>query len=365
MVGVNARRLLVAGALALGLVPALGAPAPAAPAQDRAGVRAAADGSIEIQLLEAPESRRGDPRALAYVVDHLHPGDTIERRFAVTNHTDTRQRVQLYAGPAEIRDGQFVGGDPGTANELTSWISTSLPFAGLAPGESTEQTLRIEVPPDASRGERYAVLWASVRSHDAGDVQMVNRVGIRIYLDVGRGGEPPSDFTIDAITPGRDDTGRPTLTAAVTNTGERALDVRGQARLRRGPGGLNAGPFDVAGGATLAPGDHGSVGLVLDRSLPAGPWRAKFVLRSGQVVHRSSATVTFPESGSGTAVAPERDDRQAESSGPGQRWWTDPWVLAGAAAALGALLLLLLLLRRRRRERPATPVAPPATGLGS
>lgn len=336
-------RLVVVGLL-------VAAATSAAPAS-AVGVRAAADGSIEIQLLEAPESRRGDPRALAYVVDHLRPGSTISRDFAVTNHTDVRQRVQLYPGPAQIRDEQFVGGDPGTANELTGWITTTRPWVGLAPGESTTQTMTIEVPPDASRGERYAVLWASVRSRDAGQVRMVNRVGIRVYLSVGRGGEPPSDFSIDEITPGRDDDGRPTLTAAVTNTGRRALDIRGQVRLRQGPGGLRAGPYDVAAGATLAPGDAGSVDITLDESLPAGPWRAKFQLRSGEVEQRSSATVTFPDEGAGEPVA-ATDDDPAPASG-GVPWWA-------VGAGLGALLaLVLLLLARRRRGARAQDTGPP------
>ena len=347
----NARRLLVAGALLLG-APGL-VPASSSPASALAGVRTAGDGSIEIQLLEAPESRRDDPRALAYIVDHLRPGTTIERDFAVTNHTDTRQRLQLYAGPAEIRDGQFIGGDVGTSNELTSWITTSQPWVGLAPGESSTKTVTIEVPPDASRGERYAVLWASVRSHDKGSVRMVNRVGIRIYLDVGRGGEPRSDFSIGDITPGRDDAGRPTLTAAVTNTGRRALDVRGDVRLRRGPGGLRAGPFDVASGATLAPGDTGEVTITLDEGLPAGPWRARFDLRSGQVRHRAAATVTFPDAGTGPAVPAEAEDPVEEAAGSGSRW-QDPWVLTVLALGLGALLLLPLLLRWRRRAATAT-----------
>jgi hypothetical protein len=344
---VNARGLLAAGALLLGVPALLPAPVAAAP-----GVRATADGSIEIQLLEAPESRRDDPRALAYIVDHLRPGTTIERDFGITNHTDERQRVQLYAGPAEIRGGEFVGGDFGTSNELTSWVSTSLPFVGLAPGETTKQTVTIEVPPDASRGERYAVLWASVRSHGKGDVQVVNRVGIRIYLDVGRGGEPRSDFSIDDITPGRNDSGQPTLTAAVTNTGKRALDIRGQVRLRRGPGGLSAGPFDVAGGATLAPGDSGSVDIALDKTLPAGPWRAKFLLRSGIVEHRSSATVTFPDQGTGPAVPSEEDPEDAAAPSADESG-TPPWVFAAVAGGLGALLLIGLLLRRRRRPGEA------------
>ena len=48
----------------------------------------------------------------------------------------------------------------------------------------------IDVPVDASAGERYAVVWAEVSApaSAAGGVTLVNRVGVRVYLSVAPGG---------------------------------------------------------------------------------------------------------------------------------------------------------------------------------
>src|SRR5213076_2151068 len=88
-----------------------------------------------------------------------------------------------------------------------------------------------------------------------GAANVVNRVGVRVYLSVGEGEEPVSDFTIDALTARRDEDSVPIVETTVTNTGGRAIDLAGSLSLANGPGSLNAGPFDVQIGTTLAPGD--------------------------------------------------------------------------------------------------------------
>jgi hypothetical protein len=297
------------------------------------------DGNIGIRLLEAPSDRAEDPRARLYIIDHVEPGTTIERSFEVSNTTDEARTIEVYPGPARIRAGEFVGEEAGARSELTAWTAVSRPRLELGPGETTELEATIAVPSDASEGERYGALWASTASTGTGQVQMVNRVGIRIYLSVGPGGEPASDFEITSLTPGRTDKGRPYVEATVTNTGGRAIDLRGSLKLTDGPGGLSAGPFDVTTG-TLAPGDRESLPVELDKSLPAGPWEARLVLRSGLLEKRASATITFPEAGEGEAVKAETDP-----------WWQAWWFWAGLALALLLLLALLMLLRRRRGGR--------------
>ena len=299
---------------------------------------AADDGKIGIQLLEAPLERKDDPRALAYIVDHVTPGTTIERTFEVSNSTAEPQRLQVYPGSAEIRDGAFVGADAGQRSELTQWISVSQRRLRLLAGGTEQLQATITVPADASEGERYGVIWAAAASTGKGQVRMVNRVGIRVYLSVGPGGEPASDFAIDALTPGRLDDGAPYVEATVTNTGGRAIDLRGGLRLADGPGGLKAGPFDVATG-TLAPGDTEALPVELDKSTPAGPWEARLMLRSGLLEKRASAEITFPDLGVGSAVEAEEDTA----------WWQSWPFLVGLALVLLLLALLLWLLRRRRR----------------
>ena len=49
------------------------------------------------------------------------------------------------------------------------------------------------------------MIWAEVASPKTAThrVSVVHRIGIRVYLDVGPGGEPPSDFRVETPTPER------------------------------------------------------------------------------------------------------------------------------------------------------------------
>ncbi len=311
--------------------------------------RAADDGSIGVRLLEAPVERADDPRARSYIVDHVAPGTTIERAFEVSNSTEQSRLIELYPGPAGIDDGQFIGAEAGEESELTSWTGLDPTRVRLPPGRSREVQVTIDVPSDASEGERYGVVWASTASSQDDQIQTINRVGIRVYLSVGPGGEPASDFEIDSLTPSRTEEGRPVVEATVTNTGGRALDLRGSLRLNDGPGGLKAGPFDVES-ETLAPGDQETLPVTLDSSLPAGPWQGRLVLRSGTVEKRARAAISFPEQGAGEAVAAEEDSP----------WWQAWWFWASLTLVLLLLALLWWLLRRRRRERDGESEGSPA-----
>lgn len=181
------------------------------------------------------------------------------------------------------------------------------------------------------------MVWAQVASTGQGNIQVVNRVGVRMYLDIGPGGEPPSHFTIEKLTPGRSRDGRPELAAQVRNSGEHALEISGNPSLSDGPAGLRAGPYRVPAGTTLALGDTGSVKVVLDDRLPDGPWKARLALVSGRVQKTSTITVTFPAAGMrGTSIIP------ADLA----QW---PPVLSWGLAAVAALLTVLGMRHLKRR----------------
>lgn len=296
---------------------------------------------LSVRLVEAPEARRDDPRARSYIVDHLAPGSSITRRIEVTNDTAAPMRVDLYPGPAGIVGGQWTPADAGATSDLTEWTEVALGRASLAPGASVTVPVTIEVPRDASEGERYGVVWAQTASTGSAQVQMVSRVGIRVYLSVGPGGEPATDFAIEALTGARLPDGTLQVRGDVANTGGRAIDLEGSLRLTAGPSSLSGGPYPAELGSTLAPGGTGQVVVDLRADLPRGPWHAVLTLRSGSVQRTGEADLTFPVSGIGAPVPVE----QGLFGG-----WR-PW--AGAAAALAALGLLGIHLVRRRRAPQA------------
>jgi hypothetical protein len=132
--------------------------------------------------------------------------------------------------------------------------------------------------------------------------------------------------------------------AQVHNVGGRAIDLSGSLKLLGGPGGLTAGPFPAKLGTTLAPGQSEPVTVILDKSLPSGPWTARIVLQSDLVKRAAKAMITFP-AGDGVAGPPVR----AVPVPVGKSRQVVTW-LALVLIVLAAIALLLWLWRRRRRD---------------
>ena len=299
---------------------------------------------IGVQLVEVPTSALDDPRARLYIIDRLAPGRTIDRRIQVTNGTPRPARVTLYAAAADIDKGQFQTAAGHTQNEVSTWTSVSPRSLDLAPREQALTKVRVYVPADAAPGERYGVVWAQVTTAPSspGGIRQVSRAGIRLYLSIGPGNAPPSDFRIESLTAGRETNGKPTVTAEIRNTGGRALDLTGQLRLTRGPGGLAAGPFPAPSGNTVGIKQTHQLTVPLNAQIPNGPWRATLTLTSGLLKRSAHATITFP---AGAGLATPQD-----TSTSAVTWWL---ITAGAALLLLLLALawILLIMKRRRRSR--------------
>ncbi|MGB9378551.1 MAG: hypothetical protein WCB04_13675 [Mycobacteriales bacterium] len=292
-------------------------------------------GSIGVRLVDVAAHNRNDPRARIYIVDRAKPGGSLSRRISVQNGSGAPQRVAVYPAGAMVVKGMFSVADGAAQDELSTWTTVDRSAAVLPAGASELIRVTITVPPDASPGERYAVVWAEIRSPAAqdGGITQVNRVGIRIYLSVGTGGEPASDFSITSLEARRLPGGQPEVLALVKNTGGRALDMRGTLRLSAGPGGLSAGPFAAKLGTTLGIGDSAPVTITLDKTVPNGPWDARIELTSGLLTRSARGTITFPTSGDAAPV-------QVHPASNAAKWW-----VAGAALLLVALAGPALLAR--------------------
>lgn len=299
---------------------------------------------LGIRLVDIPTATADDPRTRTYITDHLKPGTVIERRVQVLNDSPDPIEVSMYAAAADIAEGDFVGAAGDTQNLLSSWTSTSEQSLALQPREREFVNVTVKVPPRAPSGEAYAVIWAETTTppSEDGGITQVSRVGIRIYLSVGPGGVPASDFRIQSMTAARNAEGAPQVQASVHNTGGRALDLSGKLMLTKGPGGLSAGPFEITVGTTLGVGQTEPISVSLGEKLPDGPWLATIMAKSGLVEHTAEARLTFP-------TKPGFADPVIAQEPAGV-----PWLPIGSAVAAGLLLLaglLWFLLRRRRQEK--------------
>ncbi|MBF4588410.1 hypothetical protein [Curtobacterium sp. VKM Ac-2887] len=250
---------------------------------------------LGIRLLDFPAEQASDPRAREYIVQTAEPGTTITRRLQITNTTGNTQRVQIAATAASIRHGRFTANGT-TQNELARWIVPSTSTVTLPNGDHATITTITTIPTTATAGERYAAIWAQMRSTNAsspGRIAVVNRVGIRAYINVATSNSPP-DFTISKLSATRANDGKPTLTAVVQNTGSTAVDLTGQATLTDGPGETSAGPFMTNAAISLAPGQSSRVRIPTASAITRGPWTATITLRSGNLTRSKTARVTFP-----------------------------------------------------------------------
>jgi hypothetical protein len=330
------RRVVLATVATVALTAVIGAPVSVSTAAQvsivpvaRGGAEPA--GSIGVQLLDVPLSAYADPRARLYIIDHLHPGKTIHRRIEISNTTDSSMHVVIYPAAAAISQGAFVGAAARTPNELSTWTSVLPGASNIPSGGHAIATVTIAVPRDAPPGEQYGVVWAETRSAPpaGGGITRVSRVGIRLYLSIGPGGAPASNFTIESLTGQRSSDGQPMVVASVHNTGGRALDMSGTLQLSSGPGGLSAGPFAANLGTTLAIGATEPITTMLDKQIPDGPWHALLTLRSGLLEHSARATITFPTTGTSSS----------------------PYLTYLVIAGLVLLLLVGVLAARLRRRR--------------
>lgn len=296
---------------------------------------------IGIRLADAPATLPGDSSGRSYIVNRVAPGATIRRRVEIENGTRSVADVAVYAAAADLNRGTFSFARGHMQNELSSWTSVDRQMLRLEPGADAFETVTIEVPKEASAGERYAVVWAEVSApaRAGGGVTLVNRVGVRMYLSIGSGGLPAANFAIGALHAERSATGGLLVVASVNNSGGRTLDIAGQLTLTHGPGGLRAGPFPVTLRPDLAPRASEPAGVRLDRHLPLGPWRAHLSLTSGFIHRDAVETIKFPALAAAAKPSSSR------------------YVLV----AVGILLALLLAVVtgaavRRGRLTPAPPV---------
>ncbi|MBM0204848.1 hypothetical protein JNW90_18540 [Micromonospora sp. STR1s_5] len=182
-----------------------GSPKPSASPE---GVPAA----VGVRLLDAPVNRRDDTRAHKYIVDHVHPGTTIRRRIVVENVSPVKRLVDVYPAAADVTEKGFVLAPDRTQNELSSWIEVDKTQVKLGSDDEATVWVTIRVPKKAEAGERYAVVWAQSTSGNDRMVEQIARAGIRVYLSVGPGGEPPSGFEVGPLSGGREADGTPFVT---------------------------------------------------------------------------------------------------------------------------------------------------------
>jgi hypothetical protein len=296
-------------------------------------------GTVGIRLVPLPGATSSNPLAHSYIVAQLAPGAALTRTVQIDNDTDHFAELSLYVAAASVVRGAFVFAPGTTANELSSWTTTSSRLVGLAAHTEVFDTVTTSVPSNASAGDQYAVVWVAMTASPTNGhgITMVSRAGVRMYISIGPGGPPPSNFVLGTLIARRSASGLSVVTTKVRNSGGGTLDLVGALTLSKGPGGLHAGPFKARLGVVLSPGSTESASVTLGAGFPRGPWRADLEVKSGFLARSSTATISFPSR--------HASPRGATAAGP-----LVPLVVA-LLSALTIGVLGLTFLRRPRFHR--------------
>lgn len=275
-----------------------------------------------------------EARDRSYVVRTVRPGAELTDRLEAVNLTGSPLDLSLSAVDAAVApDGSFA---PGTERKAEgTWLEVTpaqvrVPARGTAPVE-----LRIRVPADATSGDHIATVVAQKAGAPSGSgVQLVQRVGVRVYLTVERpqGGVGTRSFELRALRW----VGAPkarTFEADVVNTGELLVEPRGTLTLSRGDLGADT---DVPVLGTVPVGETRALRLTVPGELEPGRYEARLRLRDVQ-------------------GGPEHEQRLSFTVGKAKPDDDAGFPFAAAAVAVLALLgaVVLLLLLRRRLLRPA------------
>jgi hypothetical protein len=170
--------VVLTGAVALGWGATAGATRRAAEGSAAADI---VPGAIGVKLLDPGPS--SDPQAQIYIVATVAPGDSLDRRVAISNGTDANAPVDAYLGGARLEHDQFVPDDH--ADEIVRWATVSPASVQLAPNEESPVDVHLAVPRDASAGAHYGVVWAQTApAVGVSGISTVNRVGVRVLLTV-------------------------------------------------------------------------------------------------------------------------------------------------------------------------------------
>lgn len=272
-------------------------------------------------------------RERSYVVRTVAPGQGFDDRLEALNLGDAPLDLVVEPVDAEVTpDGSFAPGL--TRAGEGAWLRVTPGRVRVPAHGSAQVALRVDVPADAAPGDHIAavvVRKAEAGSAKAGGVQLVQRVGVRVYLTVAgsrTGVAPKRAFELRGFRwVGSPD--RRTFEADVANVGDLLVEPLGTLTLERGDFTTND---DLPPLGIVLPGTVATLRVHADGRLDPGDYQATLRLRLVQGGDEQEKRVSFTVSGT---------SRVGEDRG-------DSLPLLPVVLAVGALLSVGVLALRRR-----------------
>lgn len=259
--------------------------------------RAAENGEFSLRPVRPADT---PDRERSYVVRTVAPGASFDDRLEARNPTDSPLDLVVEPVDAAVTpDGSFAPGTTTTAEG--GWLRVTPDRLRVPARGSVRVALRVVVPADAAPGDHIAaVVVRKAEAPSGSGVQVVNRVGVRVYLTVTPPAAPAPRRAFEFR--GLRWTGNRTFEADVANVGDLLVEPLGTLTIARGDFDTTV---DVPVLGTVPPGQVLTLPVRANGALEPGTYEARLRLRLVQGGSEQEQRVTFTEAGT---PAPEEED---------------------------------------------------------
>lgn len=119
-----------------------------------------------------------------WIIAKTAPGSQMTETVTLENLSAETQEITLLVREAKEENGQFKVNQAGDSRNIGAWITAEGNSYTLAPHQKIRIPLMISVPEDAKDGQYTAAVFASKTDSTGENLNIVTRIGVRIYLTV-------------------------------------------------------------------------------------------------------------------------------------------------------------------------------------
>lgn len=130
----------------------------------------------------------------SWIIRQAAPGASVQESLTLENLSDKYQTISIEIKEARAENNNFIPITGQPYENIGNWINLPQTYYALAPGEKKIIPFTIAIPETSGEQKLNAAIFAVKKEKNAGGVNIVTQIGVRIYLDVTPGAAGYTDI---------------------------------------------------------------------------------------------------------------------------------------------------------------------------
>jgi hypothetical protein len=119
-----------------------------------------------------------------WIIINAAPGTSTNEKLVLENLSKKQQEINLLVRGAKVENGKFIAEDLIPTDGAGTWIKPERANYNLNPLQKITIPVQITIPRDAEEKQYTAVIFAAKKDPAGPSLNIVTRIGVRIYLNV-------------------------------------------------------------------------------------------------------------------------------------------------------------------------------------